>query len=418
MITFNTDKHGKYASKEGSKRKYYYTEDTEKETLTNNLSSKANNDVKDLQLSDLNLDRTISLFDRFNDNTAKVVVDNLLKMSKDSKEDITILINSVGGDVTSLWSIVDTMESIKNTINTVCLGEADSCGAVLLATGNRRYIGQNSTTMIHSASGFAFGKEKDIEDVLELIKKEDDKIINKLSSKTEQPINFLTNLMKNDVYLSASESIEMGIVDKVLITTEKDIENLGINKLRLNFKNSIDTILVNELDKKLKNKKDIQILQPEGVIQMTKDEIILNLKKEFDVDVVSLQNENKNLVLNLGNLTAEKEVLAQKVSVMELEAVKKEKEIIINSLIDNKKATQASLEVHKMVAEKFSLYDFKGYVEKLPVLNISTEPVGNTQAEDNADNQDEDDKAIKAELVKRKLPLTNENYAAIALELI
>jgi ATP-dependent Clp protease protease subunit len=164
-------------------------------------------------------ERIVLLTEDFNDTMASIIVAQLLYLqSEDATKDITMYINSPGGSVTSMWSIIDTMNLIKPDVSTVCIGMAASAASLTLANGakGKRFILPHAQVMIHQPSGGAQGQASDIEIVAREILKTKDQLHKFMSEKTGQPIKKLEKDMDRDTFLDAQESLEYGIVDKIL----------------------------------------------------------------------------------------------------------------------------------------------------------------------------------------------------------
>ncbi len=157
------------------------------------------------------------------DDVANAVVAQLLFLeSEDADKDISIYINSPGGVVTAGLAIVDTMEYIRCQVSTLCLGQAASMGAVILAAGakGKRLALPNSRVMIHQVSGGAGGTCSDIQITAKEISHLK-AVLNKiLAEKSGQPIEKVTVDTDRDYYLSAEESLAYGLIDKV-VTSKK-----------------------------------------------------------------------------------------------------------------------------------------------------------------------------------------------------
>jgi ATP-dependent Clp protease, protease subunit len=164
-------------------------------------------------------ERIIMLTDDFNDDMASSIVAQLLYLqSEDSTKDITMYINSPGGAVHSMWSIVDTMNLIKCDVSTVCIGMAASCGSMTLVAGTKgkRFILPNAEVMIHQPSGGASGMASDIEIRAKHILHTKDKLHKFMAERTGQTITKIAKDMDRDTWLTAEESVKYGIVDKIL----------------------------------------------------------------------------------------------------------------------------------------------------------------------------------------------------------
>jgi ATP-dependent Clp protease protease subunit len=150
---------------------------------------------------------------------ANLIVAQLLFLeSENPDKDIHLYINSPGGSVTAGLSIYDTMQFIKPDVSTMCIGQAASMGAFLLAAGaeGKRYCLPNARTMIHQPSGGAQGQATDIHIQSQEILKIKQRLNNLLASHTGQPVDKVEQDTERDNFMSAEESKEYGLVDEVL----------------------------------------------------------------------------------------------------------------------------------------------------------------------------------------------------------
>ena len=164
-------------------------------------------------------DRIVVLSDEVNDQTASLIVAQLLYLeSKDSEKDISFYINSPGGSVTAGMAIYDTMQYIKCDVSTICMGMAASMGAFLLSSGakGKRYALPNSEVMIHQPSGGARGQASDIKIVAENILRTRNKLNKILAENTGKDIEVIAADTERDNFMSADEALEYGLIDKVL----------------------------------------------------------------------------------------------------------------------------------------------------------------------------------------------------------
>ena len=164
-------------------------------------------------------DRIVFLGSAIDDQVANLIIAQLLFLeSEDSEKDISFYINSPGGEVNSGLAIYDTMQYIKPDISTICIGQAASMAALLLASGakDKRFSLPNSRVMIHQPLGGARGQASDIEihakEIIKLKAKLND-ILSKHTGKTLKKIKIDTD---RDFFMSAEESKSYGIIDKVL----------------------------------------------------------------------------------------------------------------------------------------------------------------------------------------------------------
>ena len=163
-------------------------------------------------------DRIIILSGEITDESANIVVSELLYLDSINHNDISLYINSPGGSVTAGMAILDTMNFIKSDVSTICLGMAASMGAFLLSCGKlgKRYCLENSEVMIHQPLGGAQGQATEIKIAAERIIKMKDKLNRILAKNTNQPLERIEQDTERDYYLSAKEALEYGIIDKIL----------------------------------------------------------------------------------------------------------------------------------------------------------------------------------------------------------
>lgn len=163
-------------------------------------------------------DRIIFLGGEIDDECANVVISELLFLDSQSHDDISIYINSPGGSITAGMAIYDTMNYVKSDVSTICVGIAASMASVILASGKKgkRYILPNSEVMIHQPLGGVNGQATEIKIVADRILYLRNKLNKLLSEKTGQPIEKIENDTERDHYLSAEETLNYGLVDKVL----------------------------------------------------------------------------------------------------------------------------------------------------------------------------------------------------------
>jgi ATP-dependent Clp protease protease subunit len=157
------------------------------------------------------------------DTIANLVCAQLLFLeAENADKDISIYINSPGGDITALFAIYDTMRFVKNDISTFCYGQAASAAAVLLAAGTpgKRFALPHARVLIHQPYGGAAGQAADIEiQAKEIIRMRD--LLNEiLAHHTGQPVSKVAKDTDRDFIMSAEESREYGIIDEVITTRE------------------------------------------------------------------------------------------------------------------------------------------------------------------------------------------------------
>jgi ATP-dependent Clp protease protease subunit len=164
-------------------------------------------------------ERVIFLVGQVEDHMANLIVAQLLFLeSENPDKDIHLYINSPGGSVTAGMSIYDTMQFIKPDVSTMCIGQASSMGAFLLAAGatEKRFCLPNSRTMIHQPSGGTQGQATDIHIQAQEILKTKSRLNKLLAQHTGKPVKKIAEDTERDTFMSAEESKAYGLVDQVL----------------------------------------------------------------------------------------------------------------------------------------------------------------------------------------------------------
>ena len=164
-------------------------------------------------------ERVIFVVGPVDDHMANLVVAQLLYLeSENPDKDISLYINSPGGVVTAGLAIYDTMQFVKPDISTLCVGQAASMGAILLAGGckGKRYCLPHSRVMIHQPLGGFQGQASDIDIHAREILKIRDQLNKLLSDHTGQPIEKIGDDTERDNFMSSSEAVEYGLIDEVL----------------------------------------------------------------------------------------------------------------------------------------------------------------------------------------------------------
>jgi ATP-dependent Clp protease protease subunit len=163
------------------------------------------------------------------DNIANVIIAQLLFLeAEDPEKDISLYINSPGGIITSGMAIYDTMKFIKNDIVTICIGQAASMAAVLLAAGSKgkRYALPNSKIMLHQPLGGFEGQATDILIHAREIKKVKEKLIDILTFHTGQRRRKIASDIERDFIMNSVEAQGYGVVDNVIS------ERAGIREIK------------------------------------------------------------------------------------------------------------------------------------------------------------------------------------------
>ncbi len=164
-------------------------------------------------------DRIIFLGSSVDDNISNLIVAQILFLeSEDPEKDIHIYINSPGGLVTAGLAIYDTMQYVKPDVSTICIGQAASMGALLLAGGaaGKRFALPNSRVLIHQPLGGAQGQATEIDIQAREILRVREELANILARHTGQPLEKVHRDTERDFFMTGQQAREYGIIDKVI----------------------------------------------------------------------------------------------------------------------------------------------------------------------------------------------------------
>lgn len=163
-------------------------------------------------------DRIIFLSGEINDETANLVISELLYLDSLNNEDIYLYINSPGGSVTSGMGIYDTMNFIKSDVSTICIGMCASMAALILSSGTKgkRICLKNAEVMIHQPLGGINGQATEIKIHADRIIKLRKKLNQILSNNTNKNIKTIEKDTERDHYLDSNEALKYGLIDKVI----------------------------------------------------------------------------------------------------------------------------------------------------------------------------------------------------------
>ena len=168
-------------------------------------------------------ERVVFLVGPVTEVTANLIVAQMLFLeSENPDKDIFFYINSPGGSVSAGLAIYDTMQFIKPDVSTLCVGQAASMGALLLAAGDpdKRFCLPNSRVMIHQPMGGFQGQASDIEIHAKEILYLRERLNEILAKHSKQPIDVIRRDTERDFFMGAQEAVKYGIVDKVLVSRE------------------------------------------------------------------------------------------------------------------------------------------------------------------------------------------------------
>lgn len=164
-------------------------------------------------------ERIVFLGTAINDDVANSIIAQLLFLEKeDAKKDITLYVNSPGGQVTSTLAMYDTMQHVKPDVSTVCLGMAASGGAIILMSGakGKRFALKHSEIMIHQPLGGAEGQATDIAIHAEHIVKMKNMLNELIAEHTGKDVNQVKSDTERDKFLSSEEALAYGLIDKIV----------------------------------------------------------------------------------------------------------------------------------------------------------------------------------------------------------
>ena len=164
-------------------------------------------------------DRIVFLGSAIDEQVANLVVGQLLHLdAEDPDKPVSLYINSPGGEMTGLFAIHDTMQFLRAPVSTICVGQAASAAAVLLAAGapGRRYALPNARVLLHQPHGGAQGQSSDIEiQVREMVEMRE-RMVDILARATGRPVEELNRDLDRDFILRGREAVEYGVVDEIL----------------------------------------------------------------------------------------------------------------------------------------------------------------------------------------------------------
>lgn len=169
-------------------------------------------------------DRIVFLRDPIDDDVANVVIAQILFLAaKDPAKDIKLYINSPGGSVTAGFAIYDTIRYVKCDVATICIGQAASMSAVLLAAGTpgKRSALPNARILIHQVFGGAQGQAADVKIQTEELLRMRDQINRILALHTGKSVKKIAKDTDRDYYMSAQEAVEYGLIDRIIAPKEE-----------------------------------------------------------------------------------------------------------------------------------------------------------------------------------------------------
>ncbi|MGE5456327.1 MAG: ClpP family protease [Ignavibacteriales bacterium] len=163
--------------------------------------------------------RIMYLDGEIDDNSAKEIIETLLKLDTINNKDITMYINSGGGSVSAGLAIYDVMNMIKSDVKTICIGRCASMASILLINGARgkRYILENAEIMIHEVSSGTFGKVTEMQEKLDHSKILNNKLHKIIAQKTKKSLKEVKrDTLNKDSWMNSSQALRWGFVDEIV----------------------------------------------------------------------------------------------------------------------------------------------------------------------------------------------------------
>lgn len=154
-----------------------------------------------------------------NEDKAKETVERLLELQyEDPMTEITMVVNGPGGEIYSMFAVVDAIDIISPPVRTICLGASHSASAFIFICGTegRRFMSRHSSIMLHQVSGGTFGTVKDMKPQIEHIRELQDKMIEEMALRSNLSKEEVTKLIDRDCHISIEKAMEMGFCDGVI----------------------------------------------------------------------------------------------------------------------------------------------------------------------------------------------------------
>lgn len=176
-------------------------------------------------------ERFVYVMQDFSDSLASNVIKLLFELDAKPKSDIVMLINSSGGDISAMTAIHDAMKMLRNDVATVCIGNAYSSAAVILAAGTKgkRFITPYSEVMLHEPSSKASGKYSEMMDEMKTLQFSDQIIKNILAKNVKVSVDEIL-IARTDKYFTAEEAVTVGLADHIVTSIDEVIKATAKSK--------------------------------------------------------------------------------------------------------------------------------------------------------------------------------------------
>jgi ATP-dependent Clp protease, protease subunit len=176
-------------------------------------------DNKNNGISTTDKDRFIYINGFIDEEKSKEVIERLLELqSNDPLEEITIILNSGGGEIYSMFAITDMMDIMHTDIRTICIGSAMSAAQFIFTCGSKgkRFMTKHSSLMMHQVSGGAYGTGKDIDVQVKEIKFLQGEMIKEISTRSSLSVEEIKKFIDRDFYIRPEQAIEFGLCDDII----------------------------------------------------------------------------------------------------------------------------------------------------------------------------------------------------------
>jgi len=314
---------------------------------------------------------------------ANDVVRQLMAFDKESRDPIKMYINSPGGDVYAMFSIIDARLVLKSPVYTINYGDASSAAAALFASGDKRFIMENARVMIHAAWGLAIGDADELQEQAKGLREMTDKYVSLIAKFTgKKDAEIKKDIDGKDFLMDAEEAIQYGMADFVL--TDKLKEKYSLQAVRPaavpTQKKEVQKMTKKEILALLKNEHDVDVEAMNAQLGKAKGDldIVLKQKTELEAKLEASEKEASDAKANLAKLLGK----------MELEA----KERCFDGLVKDMKEIPARKET--VLAQFKDAESMAAFYKDMPA-RLSSKPLG----EDGSDAPAQD-LELKAKMAK------------------
>jgi len=303
----------------------------------------------------------VARINEFNEMSTRVLGWYIEDAIRNNQKTLPVLIDSYGGEVYSLFAMIDLLKNSGLDIITIANGKAMSCGAFLLSVGSKRYCTENTTIMIHSVSGGVVGKTAELQNQANHASQINQKAFDLLDKNSNKLNGFYQNLLKQnnnaDLFLTAQQALDYGLITNIGVPNVQDIfgdigqylstdelfskDYQNINDLKIFLQYGIEKNTSNaDIPKGGNDSMDLNAILAKFSMSEGEKNVILGIQNEL----LSAKNEVSALKSKLETHQEETKKLKNEFSAQILAFNKKEDELFISSLIKDKKISNAEKE--------------------------------------------------------------------------